>query len=140
MKLFKRKNQIEEQENYEYWKDPRLDDESTYDYLAEELPSDSVGWEWYYCKCESCGKYHYLNLHSTHCFYCWSGWDSMTYVECWKCRLKDKIYTIRAKIRRKMKAKKEYCNLIKQFKKDGIKITTDLKRKIIAIVNKEIIR
>jgi len=56
MKLFKRKHQIEEQENYEYWKDPRLDDEGTYDYLAEELPSDSVEWEWYYCKCESCGK------------------------------------------------------------------------------------
>lgn len=24
----------------EYWKDPRLDDEGTYDYLVEELPND----------------------------------------------------------------------------------------------------
>lgn len=128
MKLFKRKHQIEEQENYEYWKDPRLDDEGTYDYLAEELPSDSVEWEWYYCKCESCGKYHRLNVCSTHCFYCWSGWDSMTYVECWKCRLKDKIHAIKAKFKRKLKARKAYYNWVKQCKACGVKITADVKQ------------
>lgn len=124
----------------EYWKDPRLDDEGTYDYLAEELPSDTAKWQWYYQKCDSCGKYHRLNFDSTHCFYCWDGWDSMSYVECWKCRLKDKIYSIKAKIKRKIKARKEYLSLIKQITEKGIEITEELKQTIHEIANKEAMR
>jgi phage terminase large subunit GpA-like protein len=122
----------------EYWKDPRLDDEGTYDYLVEELPSDTAKWQWYYQKCDSCGKYHRLNFESTHYFYCWDGWDSMTYAECWKCRLKDKIYAIKAKIKRKIKARKEYRSWIKQFKEKGVEITEELKQTIHNIVNKEV--
>jgi phage terminase large subunit GpA-like protein len=124
----------------EYWKDPRLDDEGTYDYLVEELPSDTAKWEWYYQKCDSCGKYHRLNFDSTHYFYCYDGWDSMTYVECWKCRLKDKIYAIKAKIKRKIKARKEYRKWIMRFKEKGVEITEELKNTIHSIVNKEVMR
>ena len=122
----------------EYWKDPRLDDEGTYDYLVEELPSDTAKWQWYYQKCDSCGKEHRLNFESTHYFYCWDGWDSMSYAECWKCRLKDKVYAIKAKIKRKRKARKEYRKWVNQLKEKGVEITEELKQTIRKIVNKEV--
>ena len=111
----------------EYWKDPRLDDEGTYDYLVEELPSDTAKWQWYYQKCDSCGKYHRLNFDSTHYFYCWDGWDSMSYVECWRCKLKNKICGIKSIIKKKIKHRKEYRKFIEHFKKNNIPITKELK-------------
>lgn len=110
-----------------YWQDPRLDDEGTYDYLAEELPGDTAKWEWYYQKCQSCGKYHRLSFEQTHYFYGWDGWDSMTYVECWKCKLKYKISSIKLKIKKKIKQHKEYHKVIKHFKEKNIPITKQIK-------------
>jgi phage terminase large subunit GpA-like protein len=124
----------------EYWKDPRLDDEGTYDYLVEELPSDTAKWQWYYQKCDSCGKEHRLNFESTHYFYCYDGWDSISYSECWKCRLKDKIYAIKARVKRKIKAQKEYRKWVNQLKEKGVEITEELKQTIRKIVNKEVMR
>lgn len=111
----------------EYWKDPRLDDEGTYDYLVEELPSDTAQWVWYYRKCDSCGKYHRLNFYSVHYFYCWDGWDSLDYADCWKCRLKSKVYSIKSKFKKKIRQHKEYRKWIKQFEQKGIPITKELK-------------
>ena len=122
----------------EYWKDPRLDDEGTYDYLVEELPSDTAKWQWYYQKCDSCGKEHRLNFESTHYFYCYDGWDSISYSECWKCRLKDKIYAIKARVKRKIKARKEYRKWVNQLKEKGVEITKELKQIIRKIANKEV--
>lgn len=122
----------------EYWKDPRLDDEGTYDYLIEDLPSDTAKWQWYYQKCDACGKYHRLNFESTHYFYCYDGWDSISYSECWKCRLRDKVYAIKAKIKRERKAHKEYREWIKQLKEKGVEITKEEKQTIRKIVNKEV--
>lgn len=127
MKLFKRKQQIEEHDNYEYWKDPRLDDEGTYDYLVEELPSDTERWERGYQTCQSCGKDHWFNFTSTHYFYCWDGWDSMSYTECWRCKLKSKICGIKYKIKQQCKRRKEYRWHIKQLKEKGVPITKELK-------------
>jgi len=124
----------------EYWKDPRLgtdDDEGAYDFYAEELPSDTAKWQWYYQKCDSCGKYHRLNFESTHYFYCWDGWDSMSYAECWKCMLRDKIWAIKSGIKKKIKQRKEYRKWIKQLKKHGVKITKEVKEHIKNICNKE---
>ena len=127
-----------------YWQDPRLDDEGTYDYLVEELPQDSAKWERYYTKCDSCGKEHSLNFCATHYFYCWDGWDSMSYTECWKCRLKGKIYSIKAKtikkIKQKIDSRKEYKELINKCKENGVPITEELQYAIKAIVNKEVAR
>lgn len=64
----------------------------------------------------------------------------MTYVECWKCRLKDKVYAIKAKIKRKIKARKEYHSWIKHFKEKGVEITEELKKTIRNIANKEVMR
>jgi hypothetical protein len=121
----------------EYWKDPRLDDEGTYDYLVEELPKDTAKWEWYYEICQSCGKEHRLNFDSTHYFYCWDGWDSMTYVECWRCRLNDKIYSIKSKIKKntikKIQQRKEYYELLKKLKAKNIPITKETKDTLLKI-------
>ena len=115
-----------------WWQDPRLDDEGTYDYLVEELPADSANWEWYYQKCESCGKYHKLNFTSTHHFYCWDGWDSMSCTECWKCMIKSKIYSIKYKLKNKIvrryEALKNYYKLLKHLKQSGQQLTQEQKQ------------
>ena len=134
MKLFKQKHIEDPDSNYEYWKDPRLDDEGTYDYLVEELPSDMAKWQWYYQKCNSCGKYHRFNFESTHYFYCYDGWDSMSCTECWKCKLKAKIYHIKANLKKKIKQHKEYRKWIKLLKEKNIPITKEEKSKILTIV------
>lgn len=121
----------------EYWKDPRLDDEGTYDYLVEELPGDTAKWQWYYQKCDSCGKHHRLNFESTHYFYCYDGWDSMTYVECWRCKLKYKIYSIKSKIKKntikKIQQRKDYYELLKKLKAKNIPITKELKDTLLKV-------
>lgn len=111
----------------EYWKDPRLDDEGTYDYLVEELPTDTEKWERGYQTCRSCGKDHWLNFTSTHYFYCWDGWDSMSYTECWRCKLKSKISAIKCKMKKKRKQRKEYRWHIRQLKEKGVPITKEIK-------------
>ena len=124
-----------------WWQDPRLDDEGTYDYLVEELPKDSSNWEWYYQKCESCGKYHKLNFTGTHYFYCWDGWDSISYTECWKCVVKSKIHGVWYKIKKKLtsrhKAIKSYCEYTKILKQNGHQLTKEQKQHIWNFVRKE---
>lgn len=114
-----------------WWQDPRLDDEGTYDYLVEELPGDTAKWQWYYQKCDSCGKYHRLNFDSTHHFYCYDGWDSMSYVECWRCRIKFKLHSIKAKLKKKIFKKiersRDYRRLMHTLKANNVPITKELK-------------
>lgn len=114
----------------EYWKDPRLDDEGNYDYLVEELPSDTKKWQWYYQRCDSCRKYHRLNFDSVHYFYCWDGWDSMSYTECWRCKLKCKIHGIKAKIKKKIKQRKTYNDWMELYKAENIPMTKEVKEAI----------
>jgi hypothetical protein len=64
----------------------------------------------------------------------------MNYTECWKCRLRDKVHAIKAKIKRKIKARKEYRDWIRRFKEKGVEITEELKKTIHSIVNKEVMR
>jgi hypothetical protein len=85
-----------------WWNDPRLDDEGTYDYLVEELPDNSSKWSWYLTKCDDCGKERRLNLTDTSYFYCWDGWDSMSYTTCWRCYLKCKVRSIISKAKKNM--------------------------------------
>ena len=98
-----------------------------YDYFYTKLPSDTAKWQWYYQTCDSCGKYHRRNFVSTHYFYCWDGWDSMSYTECWRCKLKSKISSIKYKIKKKIKQHKAYHKMIKMFKEKNIPITKELK-------------
>lgn len=91
-----------------WWKNPVLQGEDNdygqYDYLIEELPQDEAKWEWFYDKCETCGKYHRLNFYQTHWFHTMDGGDSFNYTECWKCRLEDKIWSIKNKIKNEINA------------------------------------
>ena len=97
----------------DWWKNPVLqgpDNEyGEYDYLIEELPQDHCEWSFqrYTSRCESCGKERYWLFRSTHYFYCWDGWDSMTYTECWKCVLKNKLWGIKNRIKKEIKIVKD---------------------------------
>jgi len=95
-----------------WWKSPVLqgpeNDYGDYDYLINELPNDYVKWSFdkkYKWKCDSCGKDSHLLLRSAHYFYTMDGYDSMDYAECWKCRLKSNIYSIKYKIKKAIKVK-----------------------------------
>lgn len=141
MKLFKRKqpkNCITDDEPIPYDIPATYGAEyDEYDYFYTKVPSDTQEWERYYSKCETCGKYHWLNKVNTHYFYSMDGYDSISYTECWKCRLKDKIYAIKAKIKRKRKVRKEYRKEIRLFKDKGVEITDELKNSVLKFVNKE---
>lgn len=93
----------------DWWKSPVLqgpeNDYGDYDYLIEELPQDYAKWElskdkWH---CESCGKNSHLLFKTVHHFYSLDGYDSMSYDECWKCRLSTKIYSVKHNLKRKLK-------------------------------------
>jgi hypothetical protein len=110
-----------------WWKDPRLDDEGTYDYLVEELPKDYARWEftketW---KCDSCGNYRHLMLNAAHHFYCWDGWDSMSYSECWRCRLHGNIRDIKCKIKKGFKKRIETFKMTIELYDIGSKSLSD---------------
>ena len=103
-----------------WWKNPVLqgpeNDYGDYDYLIEELPSNSVEWSFskHASKCDSCGKESHLLLKSTSYFYTLDGYDYIGYDECWKCRLKEKVWSIKNKIKREVKIIKDAWNLSKQ--------------------------
>ena len=89
----------------DWWKDPRLDDEGTYDYYAEELPKDHCEWEMnkYTSRCDCCGKERHLLFRATHYFYCWDGWDCMDSTECWICMIERQIQAVRHRFKKKIK-------------------------------------
>lgn len=99
-----------------WWKNPVLhgedNDYGQYDYLIEELPHDEARWEWFYRKCDSCGKYHRLNFYSNHYFYTYDGGDSFDYTDCWKCRFENEVLSIKNKIKKEIQAHKLAFSLL----------------------------
>lgn len=93
----------------DWWKAPVLqgpeNEYGDYDYLIEELPRDYAKWELDRCKwrCDSCGKESRMLFRSVSHFYTLDGYDSMNYTECWKCRLKDKMHSIKCRVKRRIK-------------------------------------
>ena len=90
-------------------------DYGNYDYLIEELPQSYVKWEFdkYKGRCDSCGKERHLLLKAAQYFYTLDGYDYMNYDECWVCRLKSKISSIKYKIKKKIKIVKDAWELTK---------------------------
>ena len=88
-------------------------DYGEYDYLIEELPKDYAKWDFsrYKCRCDSCGKERHLLLRSAHYFYTLDGYDYMSYDECWVCRLQGKMWSIRHKLKKKIKIVKDAWQL-----------------------------
>lgn len=117
----------------EWWKDPRLDDEGTYDYLIEKLPSNYVKWQYdkYPGRCDSCGKERRLALYSVDYFYTLDGWDSLDATECWKCNLRDKIWSIKRKIKQNIATFKLARELYKENPTRTFKHYYELAKKIV---------
>lgn len=121
-----------------WWKSPVLqgpeNDYGDYDYLIEDIPSNTTAWENWERKCDECGKEHKLNLVYTGYFRTMDGWDSMDSCECWKCYLKRKIRTpfkaIKKKIKRVVEVKKICHDIKKGLKKDGVPLTKEIKKAI----------
>lgn len=106
----------------DWWKAPVLQGEDNdygqYDYLIEELPKNKA--EWWFTRyknpCNSCGKESHLCFHTVHYFYTLDGWDCMDYTECWKCMVKDKLYSIKRKVMRPIKTFKTAIRYYKSSK------------------------
>lgn len=113
----------------QWWKDPRLDDEGTYDYLIEELPKDYGEWT-RHGKCDCCGKERLLVFRYIHYFYCWDGWDCMDSNECWKCMIKDKIWSIKHKVKKRIEIIKTTIELYNTQSKRDIKKCYNLALKL----------
>ena len=116
----------------DWWKDPRLDDEGTYDYLVEELPKDHCNWSMqrYTSRCDSCGKERHLLFRSTHYFYCWDGWDSMAYTECWRCVVKNQLWSIKNRINKKIKIVKDAVWMVQNSSAGNFKYYYKLAKEI----------
>lgn len=101
-----------------WWKSPVLQGEENdygdYDYLATELPQNTVEWTRWEQHCDSCGKNRNLHRVSTSYFYTLDGYDSMSYYECWICVVKDAI----RKPFRKLKKKIKIIRVAMEFKHD----------------------
>lgn len=107
----------------DWWKNPVLQGEDNdygeYDYLVNPLPKNEAYWDFskYKWKCESCGKFSHLMFRTVEYFYCLDGYDSMSYDECWKCRIESdircKVYGIKKKIKNFFKTLKITAELCK---------------------------
>ena len=134
----------------DWWKSPVLqgpeNDYGEYDYLIEEIPSYEEKWSWYFEKCDTCRKEHYLNLGATSYFRTMDGYDSVYGCECWRCYLKRKIKAAFRVIKKKMeyiiaktiKWRGEYYELKKICEEGGGRpLTKDLKKKLKNIAKRE---
>lgn len=113
----------------DWWKDPRLDDEGTYDYLVEELPKDYGEWI-RHSRCDCCGKERFRVFRYVHHFYCWDGWDSMDSSQCWKCMIEDKLWSIKHKLKKKIDIIKTTVELYKDTPKWSMKKCYNLASKL----------
>lgn len=97
----------------DWWKNPVLqgpeNDYGDYDYLIEELPQDYAKWKLsgYASRCDSCGKERHLVFRSKHYFYTLDGYDYMSYTDCWVCRMENKVWSIKNKLKKKIKIVKD---------------------------------
>lgn len=97
----------------DWWKAPVLQGDDNeygkYDYMIEELPRDYARWELdkYAWKCDNCGKDSRLLFRSVSHFYTLDGYDYHSWSECWKCRLKTRIGSVKYKIKKKINIFKE---------------------------------
>lgn len=101
----------------DWWKSPVLqgpeNDYGDYDYLIEELPQNSERWELsrYKSRCDSCGKERHLVFNSVGYFYTLDGYDYMSYTDCWKCRFENKVWSIKRRFKKRIKAFKTALKL-----------------------------
>lgn len=114
----KKKEQLEEaevawQDSEEWWRSPILqgdeNDYGEYDYFMTPIPENSEEWIRSYARCDTCGKYHYFNKQYIGFFRTYDGWDSDSYIQCWKCQLP----TLKTLIKRLVKRIKKHRRINK---------------------------
>ena len=122
----------------DWWKSPVLQGEENdygdYDYLIEEVPSDSAEWTKWEYKCSECGKWRKWNKVYTHYFHTLDGYDSISTEVCWVCELKGFLFYPIKKFFKKIKKgvkdyieyRKECRNMLKVVK--GHKLTRHQKQ------------
>ena len=118
-----------------WWKAPVLqgpeNDYGDYDYLIEEIPSNTAECGWWPKVCDECGKVHRLNLTYTSYFRTMDGYDSLDSCECWTCytkrKLKQPFKVMQKKIKFFVVAHKEAHRLKKTLKNKNRPITQELK-------------
>jgi len=106
----------------DWWKSPVLQGEENdygdYDYLIEEVPSDSAEWTKWEYKCSECGKFRKWNKVYTHFFHTLDGYDSISTEVCWVCELKKFLfYPIKKFFKKNKKGVKDYIEYRKECKK-----------------------
>lgn len=102
-----------------WWKSPVLQGEENdygdYDYLIEEVPSDSAEWTKWEYKCSECGKFRKWNKVYTHYFHTLDGYDSISTEVCWVCELKKSLfYPIKKFFKKIKKGVKDYIEYRKE--------------------------
>ena len=103
----------------DWWKSPVLQGEENdygdYDYLIEEVPSDSAEWTTWEYKCSECGKFRKWNKVYTHYFHTLDGYDSISTEVCWVCELKRFLfYPIKKFFKKIKKGVKDYIEYRKE--------------------------
>ena len=129
----------------DWWKAPVLQGEENdygqYDYMIEEIPSNTIKWSWWSEKCDECRKEHRLNLVYTGYFRTLDGWDSMESCECWVCFLKRKVKqpfkALKKKIDKCQYVRKEMRRYAKQLKQCGVQFTYERRQRYKKILSKE---
>lgn len=110
-------------EDFDWYKNPILqgeeNDYGAYDYLINKLPPNTRTWLHKTDKCEYCGKYHKINLHTISWFYTTCDEDCFEDVQCLPCFLKEKIFSIKNKILRKIQRTHEFTKLLLYFHKNS---------------------
>ena len=93
-------------DKYDWWKNPMLDDEGTYDYFVEEVPESYCRWEFSKIAWED-DQGHPSHLRKVWCnyFHTMDGYDSCSGSDCWRCVLKDTIRILPRRIKRYFKDK-----------------------------------
>lgn len=123
-----------------WWKSPVLqgpeNDYGDYDYLIEDIPSNTAGWEFskYKWKCDDCNKERHLLFCMTDYFHTLDGYDCNSYSTCWKCYIKDRISSLKHRVIREIKYRKAAFEFAAEsykhdFKKRGFKFWYNLARK-----------
>ena len=120
----------------DWWKAPVLqgpeNEYGEYDYMIEELPHDYAKWEFdkYAWRCDSCGKDSHLLFKSAHYFHTLDGYDYLGWSECWKCRLKDEVRSIKYRIKKEIKAIKRAWQLMNTSSAGNFKYWYGVAKKI----------
>lgn len=127
----------------DWWKAPVLqgpeNDYGQYDYMIEEIPKDYARWEFdkkYKWMCHDCGRESHLLFRWENFFHTLDGWDSIDHAECWCCKLKSDIRSIKWRVQEYIQNKIETFKMTLELYKIGSKCLSECYKLAKKIVKK----